>query len=384
MAGIRGVNMQVYLDNSATTRPSERVVLAMENCLREGYHNPSSLYKPAMEAQKRVDACRQKLGQGRRVIFTGSGTEADNLAILGRAMLYKKPGRILYLAVEHPAVVKACLGAERLGHQAQAIPVTPEGVADLNVLESMLGPDVLLLCVMQVNNETGAVQPISQIAALRDRLAPDAAIHVDGVQGFLRVPFEWTGIQSYAVSAHKIHGPKGVGALVTAKDYRLSPLLLGGGQEGGMRSGTENTVGIAGFLAAIEDYPLDANGTMRALKRRLYEKILDAVPGARLNGPAIDADESAPHILNISVPPVRSDTMLYALEGSGILVSSGSACSSAKQRLSQTLKAMRVPASDAECALRFSLCRDNTPDEIDYTVRELQRHYQTLSRFTRR
>ncbi len=383
--------MEAYLDNSATTRPSEAAMDAVTQAMREGYFNPSSPYGPALDAEKRLAACRAllftRLGNlPGEAIFTSGGTEADNLAILGYLDGQKKPGRVLYTAVEHPAVKQSCLAAQRMGHTAQAIPVLRDGTADLHALEGMLGEDVLLLCVMQVNNETGAIQPIREIAAIRDRLCPGAAVHVDGVQGFLRVPFGMaeSGVQSYALSGHKIHGPKGVGALIVQKGYKLSPREFGGGQEKGLRSGTENTPGIAGLMAAVESYPAGAAERMAILKGRLYELLREAVPDLRVNGPAPGSPAGAPHILNVSLPPVRSETMLNALAGDKVYVSMGSACSSRRQKVSETLTAMAVPQRDAESAIRFSLSPYTTEEEIRFAAERVKAHYGMLSRFVRR
>lgn len=383
--------MEAYLDNSATTRPSEAAIEAVTQAMREGYFNPSSPYGPALDAEKRLAACRalllQRLGNfPGEVIFTSGGTEADNLAILGYLDGQKKLGRVLYTAVEHPAVKQSCLAAQRMGHTAQAIPVLEDGTADLTALEGMLGEDVFLLCVMQVNNETGAIQPIREITLLRDKFCPDAAVHVDGVQGFLRVPFSMAecGVQSYALSGHKIHGPKGAGALIVQKGHRLSPREFGGGQEKGLRSGTENTPGIAGLLKAVESYPAGAAERMALLKGRLYELLKEAVPELRVNGPAPDSPAGAPHILNVSLPPVRSETMLNALAGDKVYVSMGSACSSRRQKISETLAAMAVPQRDAESAIRFSLSPYTTQEEILYAAERVKAYYGMLSRFVRR
>ncbi len=383
--------MQVYLDNSATTRPFPRVVAAMQEAMEDGWYNPSALYKPALEAQKRVDAVRELClkavnASGQRVIFTSCGTEADNLAILGHMRGVRQPGRVLTLGVEHPAVLSCREELQRMGHSMEEIPVTANGTADLAWLAEHLDDRVRMLCVMQVNNESGAIQPLAEIAALRDRLCPAAAFHVDGVQGFLRTPldFRGLGLQSYALSAHKIHGPKGVGALVLRKDFKISPLLYGGGQEDGYRSGTENTPGIIGLGEAIRCYPADGPQEMMENKRLLWSLIQEAIPAARLNGPALDDPACAPHILNVSFPPVRSQTMLFALEGDGIYVSSGSACASRKQKLSGVLTAMGLSAERIDSALRFSLCPGLTAEEMRYTAQRLAAHWALLSRFVRK
>ncbi len=383
--------MEAYLDNSATTRPSQPVIEAVTAAMRDGYYNPSSPYGPALKAEKRMDDCRallMKLSQAGagEVIFTAGGTEADNLAILGYLSTVKKPGKVLYTAVEHPAVKQSCLAAERMGHTPVSIPVLRDSTVDIEAFETLLDESVHLICVMQVNNETGVIQPLKEIAALRDRLCPKAALHVDGVQGFLRVPISMQAIniQSYALSSHKLHGPKGVGALILQKGHKVSPREFGGGQEKGLRSGTENTPGIAGLMSAVETYPSNAAEAMAALKRRLYELLMEGVPGVNINGPELNSPACGPHILNVSFRPVRSETMLYALSGDGVYVSMGSACSSRKQKVSETLKAMSVPQWDAECAIRFSLSPYTTEAEIDYAAERVKEHYQTLSKFVRR
>jgi len=191
-------------------------------------------------------------------------------------------------------------------------------------------------------------------------------------------------VQSYALSAHKIHGPKGIGALVINQGFKVTPIVYGGGQEKGMRSGTENTPGIAGLNTCVSIYPQDAAQRLMALKTRLFEAIIQEVPSAVVNGPDLEDEACAPHILNVSLPPVRSDTMLYALEGSGVYVSSGSACSSHRQKVSSVLKAMGVQANRAESALRFSLSIYNTEEEMDYAAKQVGMHYRMLSKYTRR
>ena len=383
--------MTVYLDNSATTKPSEAVLRAAMRAMEEGWHNPSALYRPALEAQKEMEETRRRClaaagAAGQRLVFTGSGTEADNLAILGYLRGVKKPGRALILQVEHPAVRACAPEIERLGHRVEALPTDQRGVCDLPYLEKTLAEDVRLICVMQVNNETGAIQPLREICALRDRLAPEAAIHVDGVQGFLRVPisFAHLGIQSYAFSGHKIHAPKGIGGLVFRKDHKLRPIVFGGGQEGDLRSGTENTMGIAALGAAVDSFDPDAPARMSILKKRLWETLKAGIPAAEVNGPMPGEADSAPHILNVSLTPVRSQTMLFALEGEGVYVSAGSACASHKQKVSPVLSAMGIDSRRADCALRFSLSPMTTEAEIDQAAEAAIMQYSVLSKYVRR
>ena len=378
--------MLCYLDNSATTRPTEQVAEAVKQCMLEGFYNPSALYAPALTSEKKMAACRELIARelhadACNVIFTSGGTEADNLAILG-SLSFHRGGRVLFTAGEHPAVRAACESV-RNAFDVQEIPYDEKGMVDLEALETLLTPDTRLICVMQVNNETGAVMQLEEIAALRDKLAPDAMLHVDGVQGFLRLPVDMRrmGIDSYALSGHKIHAPKGIGALVTSNRMRIAPRALGGGQEKTLRSGTENTPGIAGLMAAIESYPRENN--MMQVKLHLHEKLKE-IAGDKffVNGPA--PEEGAAHILNCSLVPVRSETMLYALERDEVYVANGSACSSRKQKISTVLAAMNTPRKQAESAIRFSLSPYTTMEEIDYAVECIRRHYDMFKRYERR
>lgn len=383
--------MEVYLDNSATTRPSDEVVTAMSAAMTQNWHNPSALYRPAMAAEKMISAARKTCldaagAAGHRLIFTSGGTEADNLAIFGHLRRMKKPGKVLILSVEHPAVLACEEEIRHMGHRVELLRVNREGVLDLEHLESLLDESVHLICVMQVNNESGAVQPIEEVVRLRNAHCPQAAIHVDGVQGFLRIPMNFgrLGIQTYAFSGHKIHACKGVGGLIVHKNHKLAPIVYGGGQEDGYRSGTENVLGIVGLGQAVSTYPADGAQGMMALKCRMWQALKVAIPEAVLNGPDMDSAACAPHILNVSLPPVRSQTMLFALEGDGVYVSAGSACSSRKQKVSGVLTAMGLSTQMADCALRFSFCPDNTAEEVDYAVECVKKHYDMLRKYVRR
>ncbi|NLZ90132.1 MAG: cysteine desulfurase [Clostridiales bacterium] len=376
-----------YLDHCATTPPSAEVVEAMRVSMETAFYNPSSPYGPAIAVEKMLDTCRQMLLErtgGQRVIFTSGGTEANNLAILGHLDSAHRSGRVLFSAGEHPSVREACRQAAALGFDVKEIPLLDNGVCDMEALESLAGADTVLICLMQVNNETGAIQPLEEAAQLIKRICPEAWLHVDGVQGFLRCPMNMKamGVDSFSLSGHKIHAPKGIGALALSDSKRLAPCILGGGQEAGLRSGTENTPGIVGLLAAVQDYPRDHH--MRTLKVLLYEKLKAGVPELIVNGPAPDGPDAADHILNLSFPPVRAETMLHALEARGVYVSQASACSAKKNKHSQTLSAMGVPVSALESALRFSLSPYTTREEIDMAVNACLEAYQALRPFTRR
>lgn len=380
----------IYLDNSATTRPFDRVIERMSCSMREEYFNPSSMYAQAMRPADELKRARrlvsQALGGVDRVLFTGCGTEADNLAILGIADKYygRKMGFIT-TRIEHPAVLECMRRLQSEGHEIYLAPVDRNGIVDVDDLIAHVNDDTALVSVMQINNEVGSIQPVAEISAKLKQKNPHTLLHVDGVQGFLRqrISLRKAGVDLYSLSAHKIHGPKGVGALAVAGRIPFAPRMLGGGQEDGMRSGTENMPGIAGLAEAIACYPEtdEAAKKMAALKKKLCEGILDALPEARLNGPALS--DSAPHILNISFP-VRGEVLLHALEGSGILVSTGSACSSHKKTASHVLTAMGLDASRTDGAIRFSLSVLNTEQEIEETVRVVVECVNALKRFKRR
>lgn len=361
--------MDCYLDNSATTRPTGAVREAVVWAMSEGFYNPSSLYAPAVAVEQRLEACRQRvketLSGGDEVVFTSGGTEAANLAITGRLPAPRSQARVLFSAGEHPSVREPCLRARALGYEVLEIPLTREGLTDCEAFSHLAVPQTALICVMEVNNETGAVQPLDRLLHIRDRQCPRAAFHVDGVQGFLRRPpgLFALGVDSYSLSAHKVHGPKGVGALVIRKTGGLQPLLFGGGQEGGLRSGTENTPGIAGLDAAIATFPVE--NRMRALKLRLVKNLRSVIADLVVLGPDPSDTLAADHIVKISFPPVRAETLLHALESEGVYVGSGSACSSRRHSQSPVLRAMRVSKEIADCALRFSLSPFTTQDEID-------------------
>lgn len=382
--------MICYLDNSATTRPTEAVADAMRQCMLEGFYNPSALYAPAVDSEKRLTACREAIARElhadpARVVFTSGGTEADNLAIFG-SMSMQRGGRVLYTAGEHPAVAAPCESLKGT-FDVQQIPYDAAGVVRLDALEKLLTPDTRLICVMQVNNESGAVMPLCEIAQLRDRLCPQAMLHVDGVQGFMRVPMhmERMGVDLYALSGHKIHGPKGIGVLAVRPGVRLIPQITGGGQEKGLRSGTYNSPAILGLGEAVKTLAADRKAVerMRAMKAHLWA-VLSQEGGIRLNGPKPGETDSAPHILSLSFDGVRGEVMRNALEGEGVLVSTGSACASHKQKVSPTLRAMGLSQAQADGTVRVSLGAMNTMDEMDEAARHMLALYRMLRQFKRR
>ena len=376
--------MQVYLDNSATTRPCDAAIQAMDACMREGYFNPSSVYGPAVEVFRHVRAARENIlkavhGGGCDLIFTSGGTEANNLAVIGAVSRMRGRQIVAVSAVEHPSVRAAFDALFEMGHDVRVIGVDEKGTLDWEALEKALDDGASFVSCMQVNNETGALLDAKR---LHDTVNGRALIHVDGVQGFLRVPFDMRYVDLYSLSGHKIHAPKGIGGLIVKKGVKLNPRQVGGGQESGLRSGTENTPGIAGLNAAVNEMTgMDMSALMKK-KLRLIEGIRRAVPEAVVNGPA--PETAAPHIVNIGFPNVRGEVMLHALEGEGVCVSTGSACSSKKLKVSSVLTAMGISPRVAEWAVRFSLSPHNTEEEIDYAAERAGVLYDQLKRFQRR
>lgn len=378
----------IYLDNSATTRPFDEVIDKMSACMREEYFNPSAVYAPAMLAGRILTETREaiasQLGGRVKAVFTSGGTEADNLALLGTARALRgRKGHFITTKVEHPAILETAAELERLGHSVTYIGVDEEGTVDVDALVDAVREDTALVSVMQVNNEVGAVMPIEEISRRVKEKNPRTLIHVDGVQGFMRVPMHMNrmGVDLYSLSGHKIHGPKGIGALAMSDRARPLCIAFGGGQENGLRSGTENVPGIAGLGQAVRAFARldDPASDMMELKMRLRDGILQAVPDAKVNGPT----GGAPHILNVTFP-VKGEVLLHALEGAGILCSTGSACASHKKSASHVLTAMGVPDKEIDGALRFSLCPMNTPEEIDETVAQIRKSVEMLRAFKRR
>lgn len=378
----------IYLDNSATTRPFDEVIDKMSACMREEYFNPSAVYAPAMLAGRILTETREaiasQLGGRVKVVFTSGGTEADNLALLGTARALRgRKGHFITTKVEHPAILETAAELERLGHSVTYIGVDEEGTVDVDALVDAVREDTALVSVMQVNNEVGAVMPIEEISRRVKEKNLRTLIHVDGVQGFMRVPMHMNrmGVDLYSLSGHKIHGPKGIGALAMSDRARPLCIAFGGGQENGLRSGTENVPGIAGLGQAVRAFARldDPASDMMELKMRLRDGILQAVPDAKVNGPT----GGAPHILNVTFP-VKGEVLLHALEGAGILCSTGSACASHKKSASHVLTAMGVPDKEIDGALRFSLCPMNTPEEIDETVAQIRKSVEMLRAFKRR
>lgn len=363
----------IYLDNSATTRPYPEVVRLVAETMDTRYGNPSSLHAAGLEAEKMLREASRRIrrclgGAETQLVFTSGGTEADNLAILGAALaLGRKGRRVVTSQVEHPAVSEAMDRLEAMGYEVVRVPVDRAGMLDLDRLQAAVNPDTVLVSIMHVNNETGAIQPIREI----NRLKGAALFHTDAVQSFCKIPLTAGDADLISLSAHKIHGPKGVGALAFRKGVRLLPQMAGGGQEQGLRSGTENVPGIAGFGLAAEMAAgrLEARRTaVSALRSRLLTGIRQSIPDIRINSP----EDGSPFILNVSFLGTRGEVLLHRLEQDGIFVSTGAACSSRKRGKSPVLAAMGLSDREIEGAIRFSFSEFNTLEEIDLTLERLQ------------
>ena len=382
----------IYLDNSATTRPFDGVIDAMDRCMREAYFNASAAYRPAVDVDREIRACRRliasQLGaQEDEVYFTSGGTESDNLAILGVAATLRRPANFVCSVIEHPAVLETIRRVEAMGHEVRYMPIDRRGLVDLAACDALFDEHTALVSCMQVSNETGAIQPVAELARMARARNRDVRVHVDGVQGFMRVPMHMgrMGVDLYALSGHKIHGPKGVGALVVRKGVRLAPQMTGGGQEKNLRSGTYNSPAILGLGEAVREMASRRDDLTRIaqMKARLFA-LLCAEEGVTLNGPAVDDAQSAPHILSVSFAGVRGEVMRNALEGEGVLVSTGSACASHKQKVSGTLRAMGLSTEQADGTIRISLGMMNTMDEMDEAAARMLALYRQLRAYRRR
>lgn len=367
----------IYLDNSATTRPCPQAVEAVHRALVENWGNPSALYGFGIDTARALRAARYQVSAAMgaepdRVFFTSGGTEADNWAVFGTAQRLGKRGKhIVTTAIEHHAILNCMKALEEKGFEVTYLAPDSQGKISPEALRGALRKDTILVSVMMVNNEVGSVTPIAQMAKLTHRLCPDAVFHTDAVQGFLKVPFsaKALGADLISVSSHKVHGPKGAGALYISPRLRsFPPLLLGGGQENGLRSGTEGTPAIFGFAAACEAVAKTARED-EAREAALLRQLTDAL--CVLKGVEILGAHEAPHILSLSVPGVPTQNSINLLQDAGICVSAGSAC--ARGHRSHVLEAMGLSPETIDGAFRLSLCRNTTWEELETFLTVLKR-----------
>lgn len=370
----------IYMDNAATTRISKPVADEILKTM-EIFGNPSSLHRLGLEAEKRVEAAREsvaeRLGVNKRnVFFTSGGTEANNTAIIGTAESLKKRGKhIITTKIEHPSVLETVKHLKNQGFEVSFAEVFEDGRLDVLQFKKILRPDTVLVSVMHVNNETGVIQPIEGLKRLIREVSPIARLHVDAVQSFCKLPvtpIKWDA-DLVSVSAHKIHGPKGVGALYI-KDNKISPLLHGGEQQSEIRPGTENVLGICGFYKAVKTAEYDF---LRARELREYfkDRLTAEIPDIKING----SDEfSSGSVLNVSFLGVKAEILLHAYEARGLFVSTGSACSTHKPQPSHVLTAMGLSKKEVEGAIRFSFDETLTKEEIDTAVSIIKEETQNI------
>ena len=388
---------QIYLDNAATTKIRPESMAEYVRVSENLWGNPSSLHSLGNDAEHVLSAAKQTIlntlsAKDAEIVFTASGTEANNIAIIGRALSkerYKKGAKIVTTLGEHASVYAPLDELKKLGFKVSAIS-TKNGKIDIPELLSELTPDVILVSIMMVNNETGAVYNIPTVARAIKQKCPDAILHVDATQGYMKIPFTKAGIGAdlITISSHKIEGPKGVGALVIDKDVLkkrgLAPIVHGGGQGLGLRSGTENVPGVAAFAEAARlahSELKDRISKMNSLRDRLINRITS---DEMLSEISLTLPENhAPHILNLTLPSIKSETMLHYLSSEGIFVSSGSACSSNGGHVSSALTAYGRSSEDADSSIRVSFSASNTEDDIDALCEALTKGLEKLARIKR-
>ncbi len=391
--------MQAYLDNSATTRPFDDVRELMRTIEDKTYGNPSSMHTMGVLAENHVKEASETLAgilkvKEKEICFTSGGTESDNLALRGCARANSRAGKhLITTRIEHPAVLQTMKHLEEEGFEVTYLDVDGNGVLHPETLEKALRSDTILVSVMHVNNEIGSVQPIEELARLTKAYAPSILFHTDAVQSFgkFMIHPKRMGIDLLSVSAHKIHGPKGIGFLYVDEHVKIAPILYGGGQQKGLRSGTENVAAIAGMAKAAELEYKDLQSkteNLYALKEDFIRRLL-TLEAVTVNGLGEGSGlperirASAPHIVSASFDKVRSEVLLHALEEQGVYVSAGSACASNKPAVSETLKAIGVKKDLLDSTIRFSFSTDTTKEELDHAFESLSRILSMLRKYTR-
>ena len=384
--------MEAYLDNSATTRCSKAAADKMVLLLTEDFGNPSSLHMKGVIAEKYINEAKKKIArtlkcQEKEIVFTSGGTESNNLAIIGSAMANQRAGKhIITTQVEHASVANTMKFLEDSGFEITYLGVDHDGRISLEELKAAMRPDTILVSIMQVNNEIGAVMPVEEAGKLIKEINPGTLFHVDAIQSYgkLHISPKNMNCDLLSVSGHKIHGPKGSGFLYIKDKTKIKPIIYGGGQQKGMRSGTENVPAIAGLGVAAEEIYTDLDTKIEAmyeLKSHFINEVT-RIDGVTVNG--LTDKTSAPHIVSVSVQGVRAEVILHTLEDKNIYVSAGSACSSNKPAVSATLKAIGLPKELLDSTVRFSFCVDTTIEEIDYAVKVMQDVVPKLQKYTRR
>jgi cysteine desulfurase len=385
--------MEVYFDNSATTKPITEVIDIMMNALTNYYGNPSSLHHKGVEVEKMIKIARREVAKGleadeREIIFTSGGTESNNLAIHGAVESNKRRGKgIITTKIEHPSVLNALKNLEAEGYHVAYLDVDSFGKIDINQFKELVSDETIFISIMHVNNEVGTIQPVEEIGKCIRHLKVKPIFHMDAVQSFGKLRFTPAniGADMVSISSHKIHGPKGIASLYIKKGLNIIPLMYGGNQETGIRSGTENVPGILGFGKAVQflSEHMEKNlKQMSIIKDQFIKAVKSEIQDIKING--FEGEGSAPHIVNISFLGIKGEVLLHALEQDGIYVSTGSACSSRKNTKSHVLKAMGMEDEEIEGAIRFSFSPYNKIEEVDYVVEKLKKHIKVLRKIMKR
>lgn len=354
----------IYFDNGATTKASKQVADVVYKTMTENYGNPSSLHSKGHTAENIVKEARKVISDSIKskpegIIFTGSGSEANNLAIIGSARMFRDKGNIITTKIEHKSVLECMKKLEEDGFTVKYLDVDENGLILIDQLREFVDSKTQLVSIMHVNNECGSIQPMEEIFNIVKTANPNALVHIDNIQGYCKFEANSRFCDMMSISAHKVHGPKGVGALYVKSGVRLAPITYGGGQEKGLRSGTENVPAIAGFAKAVETYTCDKE-KLREIKNYIAKRVTEEIPKVYVNG---DLENSSPYILNIAMIGLRSEIILHSLEQRGIYVSSGSACSSHKPSPSHVLTAMGYKPERVDSSVRLSFCAENTIEE---------------------
>lgn len=384
--------MEVYLDNSATTRCFDDVAALMTRIMVSDYGNPSSLHLKGVQAENYIRYAKETIAKvlkvnEKEILFTSGGTESDNIALIGGALANHRRGRhLITTQIEHPAILQTMKHLEEEGFFVTYLPVDSNGLIRLEDLQRAMTKDTIIVSIMHTNNEIGALEPIAEAGALIKRMNPYTLFHVDAVQGFgkARIYPKKMNIDMLSVSGHKIHGPKGVGFLYISEKAKVNPVIFGGGQQSGLRSGTENVPGAAGLAKAVEIMYANLDKDVEKLYelKQYFIEGLYGLEGIKING--LTGRDSAPHVVSVSVWGVRSEVLLHALEDKGIYVSAGSACSARKPQPSATLKAIGVEKELLNSTIRFSFSVFTTKEEIDYTIQAMYDIIPMLRKYTRR
>ena len=397
--GHSAITKEIYLDNAATTRVMDSVCQKMVEVMTKDFGNPSALHMKGFDAEQYVKEARKNIASAlkvdtKEIVFTSGGTESNNMALVGSAMANQRRRKhLITTSIEHASVYNPMIYLEEQGFEVTYLPVDAHGTVSLEALEGAIREDTILVSVMAVNNEIGTVQPLDKIGEIIKKKNPETLFHVDAIQGFAKLEIypRKLHIDLLSVSGHKLHGPKGIGFLYIKDKVKVQPIILGGGQQSGMRSGTENVPGIVGLGEAVSEifknFP-EKQERMYALREKFVSR-LEAMDGVHINGYAHRVSDenfrqgAAPQVVSASFEDIRAEVLLHALEERGIYVSSGSACSSNHPAISGTLRAVGTEKKYLDATVRFSLCFDTTEEELETCCETLEALLPMLRRYTR-